>query len=155
MAEGVTLENQPAVFALRVFSSCMSIRSIALGAGAAISTFLFAGATTIQLLGAGEAPGIGIIGVFVGLLAGLLAGGIVAVYADHLQGIAQSILVAYATFGVAIVTIAGMSYVNVPGADDVFTLPVHLGGSVLVAVVVALLDSRRRLQEQPPTGQVE
>ena len=133
----------------------MSTRTIALGVGAAITTFLFAGATTIQLLGAGEAPGIGIIGVFVGLIAGLLAGGIVGVYADRLQGFAQSALVAYATFGVVLVTIAGMSYVNVPGADDVFTLPVHLGVSILAAVVIALLDSRRGSKEQPPTNHAE
>ncbi len=126
----------------------MDIRTIALGVGAAVTTFLFAGAATIQLLGAGEAPGIGITAVFVGLVVGLLAGGIGSVYADNLQGFARTTLIAYATFGVAVVAIAGMSYVNVPGADDVFTFPVHIGVSILVAVVVALLDSRRAFRER-------
>jgi hypothetical protein len=133
----------------------MNIRTIALGVGAAATTFLLAGATTIQLLGAGEAPGIGIIGVFVGLVAGLLAGATVSVYTDSLQGLAHTVLVAYATFGVAVVAIAGMSYVNISGADNVFTFPVHIGVSLLAAVVVALLDSRRGVRERPTNSQVE
>lgn len=127
----------------------MNARTLALGAGTAVTTFLLAGAVTIELLGAGEAPGIGIVGVFVGLVVGLLAGGIVGVYADRLSGIAASTLVAYATFGVAFVAIAGMSYVNVPGADDVFSFPVHVGVSLVAALVVALLTGRRRGEERP------
>jgi hypothetical protein len=120
----------------------MNARTIALGLGAAVATFLLAGAATIELLGAGEAPGIGIIGVVVGVAAGLLAGGLVSVYAGRLSGIAASALVAYATFGVAFIAIAGLRYVNVPYADDTFTFPVHLGVSVVAAVVVALLIDR-------------
>ncbi|WP_132060864.1 permease [Halorussus amylolyticus] len=125
----------------------MTARTIALGAGTAITTFLLAGAATIELLGPGEAPAIGIIGVFVGVVVGLLAGGIASVYADRLSGIATSVLVAYATFGVAFVTIAGMSYVNVPYADGVFTFPVHIGVSIVVAVIVALLAIRGKIGE--------
>ncbi|KYH24216.1 hypothetical protein HAPAU_36870 [Halalkalicoccus paucihalophilus] len=99
----------------------MNIHTIAFGVGAAVTTFLFTGAMSIQLLGAGEAPGIGIIGVFVGLVAGLLAGVTVSVYADSLRGLAHTILVAYAMFGVTVVAIAGMSYVNIPSSDNVFT----------------------------------
>ena len=117
----------------------MDTRTIALGAGAAVTTFLLTGAATIELLGAGEAPAIGIIGVFVGLVIGLLVGGIISVYADHLSGIAASALVAYATFGVAFVAIAGMSYVNVPGVDDVFSFPIHIGVSFVAALTVSLL----------------
>lgn len=133
----------------------MKARTISLGTGTAITTFLLAGAATIELLGAGEAPAIGIIGVFVGVVAGLLAGGAVGVYADRLSGFASSILVVYSTFGVAFVAIAGMRYVNVPGADDVFTLPVHFGMSILAAVVVALLDRRGGFRERPSTSQAE
>lgn len=129
----------------------MNTRTIALGAGTAVTTFLLAGAVTIELLGAGEAPAIGIIGVFVGLVTGLLAGGIVGVYADRLSGIAGSILVGYATFGIAFVAIAGMSYVNVPGADDVFSFPVHIGVSVVAAVIVASLAARGGFGERPAT----
>jgi hypothetical protein len=122
----------------------MNTRTVALGTGTAVTTFLLAGAVTIELLGAGEAPGIGIIGVFVGVVSGLLAGVIVSVYADRLSGIAASVLVAYANLGVAFVAIAGMRYVNLPYADNVFTFPVHIGVSVIAAVVVALLAVLRR-----------
>lgn len=116
----------------------MNIRTLALGAGTAVTTFMLAGAATIELLGAGEAPGIGILGVLVGFIAGLLAGGVVAVAADRLSRSPAALLVGYATFGVAVLAIAGMSYVNVPGADDVFTFPVHIGVSVVVAIIAAL-----------------
>lgn len=129
----------------------MDARTIALGAGTAMTTFLLAGAATIELLGAGEAPGIGIIGVFVGFVVGLLAGGAVVAAADRLSGIPAAALVGYATFGIAFVGIAGMRYVNVPGADDVFTFPVHLGLSVGAAVVLAVLAARGASGESAAT----
>lgn len=128
----------------------MNARTIVLGGGTAVTTVLFVGAATIELLGGGEAPGIGILGVFVGLLAGLLAGGVVVVAGDRLGGLAASALVAYATFGVAVVAIAGLRYVNVPYADAVFSVPVHLGVSVLAAVVVALVAHRERADRRTP-----
>lgn len=131
----------------------MDVRPIALGAGTTVTTSLLAGAGTIELLGAGEAPGIGIVGVFAGLVVGLLAGGIVGAYGDRVEGTAYSLLVGYATFGVALVAIAGLQYVNVPGADDAFTLPVHVGVSVLAAVVVAILDRRGGPGDRPASGQ--
>lgn len=117
----------------------MNTRTLLLGVGTAITTFLLAGAAAIELLGAGEAPAVGILGVFVGLVAGLLAGGIVGVAADRLSRLPAALLVGYAAFGVAVIAIAGMSYVNVPGADDVFTFPVHIGVSVVVAILFALV----------------
>ena len=130
----------------------MNARTITLGVGTAVTTFLLAGAATIELLGAGESPGIGIIGVLVGLVVGLLAGGIVSGYAHRLTGIAVPVLVGYATLGIAFIAIAGMRYVNVPGADDVFTFPVHLSVSVVAAAVVALLAARKENMGQPVTG---
>ena len=129
----------------------MNARTFALGVGSAVTTFLLAGAATIELLGAGEAPAIGIIGVVVGVVAGLLVGGIVSVFAGRFSGIATSTLVAYAAFGVAFVAIAGMRYVNVPGADDLFSFPVHVGVSIVAAVVVALLAGRGGIDERPAT----
>jgi hypothetical protein len=123
----------------------MSARTVALGAGTAVTTFLLAGAAAIELLGAGKSPAIGIIGVFVGVITGIVAGAMVSVYAARLSGIPASALVAYATFGVAFVVVAGMRYVNVPYADDVFTFPVQIGASVTVAVVVALAYRSGRL----------
>lgn len=132
--------------------SPVNARLIVLGAGSAVTTFLLAGAATIELLGAGEAPAIGIIGVFVGIVVGLLAGVIVSMSADRLSGTAASALVAYATFGVAFVAIAGMRYVNVPYADTVFTFPIHIGVSVVAAVVVALFAIRGRLGNRLTTS---
>lgn len=132
--------------------SPVNARVIALGAGSAVTTFLLAGAATIELLGAGEAPATGIIGVFAGVVAGLLAGVIVSMSADRLSGTAASALVAYATFGVAFVTIAGMRYVNVPYADTVFMFPVHIGVSVVAAVVIALFAVRGGLGNRPATA---
>ena len=120
----------------------MNTRTISLGAGSAITTFFVVGVATIELLGAGEAPAIGILGVFAGFVGGILAGAIVAAYADRLAGLAAVVLVAYAVFGVAFLVIWGMRYVNVPGADDVFSFPVHLAVSLVVALVVALFDGR-------------
>lgn len=120
----------------------MNARTIGIGAGTAVTTFLVAGALTIELLGAGEAPGIGIVGVFVGFVMGLVAGGVAGAYADRLSGSAAAALIGYAVFGVAFLTIAGMSYVNVLGADDVFTFPVHVAVSLMAAIVVALLVAR-------------
>lgn len=127
----------------------MKVRTIVLAVGAAITTFLLVGATTIELLGAGEAPGIGIIGVFVGFLTGLLAGAAVGAFATRLSGLAATALVGYAAFGITFMLIAGLRYVNVPGADDVFTFPVHVGISIVVAALLALSVGRRGLREQP------
>ncbi len=59
----------------------MNVRTLALGVGTAVTTFLVVGATTVQFLDAGEAPGISILGVLVGLVTGLLADGVVVVRA--------------------------------------------------------------------------
>lgn len=127
----------------------MNRRVLLLATGSAITSFLVVGAGTIELLGAGEAPGIGIIGVFVGLLAALAAGGIVGRYANRIAGASERVLIAYATFGFVFLLVAGLRYVNVPGADDVFSFPVHLGISVLAAAVLAVVapirgDDRNR-----------
>jgi len=116
-----------------------STRRIALGIGTAVTTFLLAAVVVIESLGGGEAPGIGILGVLGGLVAGLLAGALVVASADRLSGVATAALATYATLGPAFVAIAGLSYANVPGADAVFTFPVHVGTSVVLAVVAGLL----------------
>jgi hypothetical protein len=120
----------------------MNTRNLSIGAGSALTTFLVVGVSTIELLGAGEAPAIGILGVFAGAVGGLLVGAIVTAYADRLAGLAAVALVAYAVFGVTFVGIWGMRYVNVPAADDVFSFPVHLAVSVVLAVAAGLLASR-------------
>lgn len=118
-----------------------------------MTTFLLAGAVTIGILSTwyGESPGVGILGVGVGVVVALVVGAVVTFTGDRLSGPRAAALVAYGTFGVAFLAIAGLSYVNVPGADEVFTLPVHLGVSLVVAIVAAALASRGRV---PPIGTI-
>lgn len=59
-------------------------------------------------------------------------------------GVWLTALIVYASFGVVFVGIAGLSYVNVPGADSVFTFPVHVGTSLLLALAAAALATHRR-----------
>lgn len=127
----------------------MNAGTLLLGLGIAVTTFLLAGAASIELAPAawGDSPGVGIVAVFVGFVVGLLAGGVVAVRADRVSRVTLSALVGYAALGVAFLAIAAMSYVNVPGVDEVFTFPVQLGVSLLVAIVVAILVGRGRVFE--------
>lgn len=125
----------------------MNPRYLLLGSASAVTTFLLAGAVTIEILSTwyGEGPGAGILGVLIGTIIGLLVGAAITSTGDRLSGLGAVALVAYAVFGVAFLAIAGLSYVNVPGADEVFTFPVHLAVSSVVSIVAAVLASRGRV----------
>lgn len=125
---------------------CINTRPPVLGVACGITTLLLVGALTISVLGSqyGESPGVGILGLFSGVVAGLIAAVVVGVTADRFEGWAASALVAYGTFGAAFLGIAGVQYVNVPGADDLFAFRIHLLTSLLLAVVVAGVDHRGR-----------
>lgn len=142
--------REPAVGSIHreLVTSPVNARALYLGVGTAITSFLLAAGMTIELLGAGEPLGIGILGTVGAVLAGLLAGGIVAASADRVSGIGVSIFVAYATFGIVFVAIAGMRSVTATSADDVFSFPIHVGTSVMVAIAVALLVSHAERREQ-------
>lgn len=114
----------------------MNLRSFSLGAASAVTTFLVAAAATIAVtrIPFGDSPGVGILGVGAGFVAGLVVFVVVAVFAGRLSGASWAALVAYATLGVVFLGIAALSYVNVPGADAVFTFPVHIAVSVLLAL---------------------
>jgi len=129
----------------------MNPRYFLLGLASAVTTFLLAGAVTIEILSTwyGESPGVGILGVGVGVVVALLVGTVVTFTGDRLSGWRAAALVAYGAFGVAFLAIAGLSYVNVPGADEVFTFPVHIAASLVIAIVAAILASRGRV---PPMG---
>ncbi|ODR82663.1 permease [Haladaptatus sp. W1] len=122
----------------------MNARAILFAVASAVTTVLLAGAATIELLSAvyGESPGVGMLGLVVGLVVGVSVGAGVVVTAGRFSGISLAALVAYATFGVAFLTIAGLRYVNVPGADALFTFPVHFAVSLLLALAVAVLTAR-------------
>jgi hypothetical protein len=123
----------------------MNARSLALGLGTAVTTFLLVAAAAIEFAPAawGDSPGVGIVGVLVGLVLGLAAGAAVTFGVPIISRAVRAAVVGYAALGVTYLGIAAMRYVNVPGADDVFTFPVHLGVSLLVAVVAAVLVIRR------------
>lgn len=129
----------------------MDSRDVLLGLASAVTTFLLAGAVTIEILSTwyGESPGVGILGVGIGVVVALLVGAVVTLIGERLSGLRAAALVAYGAFGVAFLVIAGLSYVNVPGADEMFTFSVHLTISLVVAIVAAVLVSRRRV---PPIG---
>jgi hypothetical protein len=115
---------------------------VVLGIACGITSVLLCGAVTITLLSGkyGESPGVGILGVFSGLFVGLIAAVVVGVIADRLQEWAMTVLVWYGAFGLTFLAIAAAQYVNVPGADDLFTFQIHLLVSALAATVVAGLD---------------
>jgi len=129
----------------------MNSRDVLLGLASAVTTFILAGAVTIEILSTwyGESPGVGILGVGIGVVVALLVGAVVSLTGERLSGLRAAALVAYGAFGIAFLVIAGLSYVNVPGADEMFTFSVHLAVSLLVAIVAAVLAGRGRV---PPIG---
>lgn len=126
----------------------MSKRSVLLAVASAVTTVLAVGAVVIELLSGlyGESPGVGMLGVFGGLVAGLLVGAAVVLVAGRLTGVAETALVAYGAFGVAFLAVAALRYVNAPGADAVFTFPVQLAVSLLFALIAAALESRMQTE---------
>ena len=76
----------------------------------------------------------------------LLVGAVVTFTGDRFSGLRAAALVTYGAFGVAFLAIVGLSYVNVPGADEAFTFPVHLAVSVVSAIVTAVPAGRASLR---------
>jgi hypothetical protein len=124
----------------------VTTRRVAVGIACGITTFLLSGAVTISVLGGkyGESPGVGILGVATGLVAGLIAAVVVGAIVDRSRGAVATALVWYGSFGTAFLVIAGARYVNVPGADELFTFQIQLLVSALAAAVVAGIDHRSR-----------
>ncbi|NIS37094.1 MAG: permease [Actinobacteria bacterium] len=108
-------------------------------AGAAVTTFLLVGAATLEAVFAATRAdvGPGIVGVLVGVAAGLVAATLVASRWRRVGPRGRSLLLGYAAFGLTVVFLAGLSYVNVPGADDLLSVPVDVAIAAAVAVLVA------------------
>ncbi|MFC7096481.1 permease [Halobaculum marinum] len=121
-------------------------RALPLALASAVTTLLVAGAVAIETASAAGlgGPGVGIIGVLVGLVAALVAAVVVglAVTSGRLSRNATVALVAYGTLGVVFLAVAALKYVNVPGADETFTMPVQVVVSVACAVAAAALVAR-------------
>lgn len=119
--------------------------------GAAVTTFLVVGAATIEAVTAavGGDIGPGIVGVFVGAVAGLAAAVAVVWRWEAIDRRGRAVLLAYAAFGLTVLFLAFLSYVNVPGVDAYL----DLGRNLLIAAVVALVAAVavwRRGQLQSP-----
>lgn len=129
----------------------MNIQKLATVAGAAVTTFLLVGAATIEAVTAatGADVGPGIVGVFAGLAAGLTAAAAVSWRWSTLADRGRAVLLAYAAFGLTIVFLAALSYVNVPGADAYLGLQVNLVIAAVVAVAAAI--GRWQLRRASPT----
>lgn len=121
--------------------------------GAGVTTLLVIGGGTIEALVAmtGADVGSGIVGVVAGVLAGVLATGVVAWRWASLGDRGRVLLVAYGTFGLAVLLIAAMGYVNVPGVDPSLGLRRTVGVAVVVSLVVAVAAWRRRAAGSGPT----
>ncbi len=130
----------------------MNFHKFAAVAGAAVTTFLLVGAATIEAVTAatGADIGPGIIGVFAGIAAGLAAATLVSWRWPALREWHRSLLLGYAAFGLTMVGLAFLSYVNTPGVDDYLSIDRNLVIAAFTAAVVALW--RRRLVRPVPAA---
>lgn len=130
----------------------MNYQKLTAIAGAAVTTFLLVGAATIEAVTAatGADIGPGIVGVFAGVAAGLIAAWLVSWRWSSVADWGRSALLGYAVFGLTIVFLAFLSYVNTPGADEYLGLQVNL----VIAAVVALLVAVGRRQLRGPVATV-
>lgn len=123
----------------------MNLQKLAAVAGAAVTTFLLVGAATIELVfaGTGADVGPGIVGVFAGVAAGLVAAWLVAWRWGTVPEWGRSALLGYATFGLVMLFLAFLSYVNTPGVDELLSIELNLVIAAVVALAVAV--GRRQL----------
>lgn len=119
----------------------MNLQRLATVAGAGVTTILVVGAATIEIVTAvvGGDIGPGIVGVGVGLLAGLAAVAAVQWRWGRLEHRSRSVFFGYAAFGLTVLFLAFLSYVNVPGVDEYldFALNLYIAAAVAVAAAVA------------------
>lgn len=118
----------------------MNLQKFAAIAGAAVTTFLLVGAATIEAVTAatGADIGPGIIAVFAGVAAGLVAAMLVSWRWATLREWHRSVLLGYAAFGLTMVFLAFLSYVNTPGVDDYLSIDRNLVIAALTAAIVAI-----------------
>ena len=118
----------------------MNLQKYVAVAGAAVTSFLLVGAATIEVVYAATQAdvGPGIIGVFAGVVAGLIAATLVTWRWGAVAEWVRSTLLGYAAFGLTILFLAFLSYVNTPGVDTYLDLRTNVVIGAAVAVVVAI-----------------
>lgn len=123
----------------------MNLQKWASVLGSALTSFLLAGAATIELLmatiGGDIAPGI--IGVFTGSIAGLAVGAAVASQWPALGGGRRAAVLGYSVFGLAMLFLALLSYVHTPVIAQYLGLRPNLVIAAVVAIAVWLAASRQ------------
>lgn len=117
----------------------MTPRKLATLLGTPVTTFLVVGAAVIEGLTAatGADVGPGIVGVVGGALAAIAAFLLVGWRWAGLSETARTLLLGYATLGLAFLFLSALSYVDVPGARQYLSIPLNAGIAVVVAVFVA------------------
>lgn len=114
----------------------MDLERLVTAVGAGVTTLLVAGAAVIEAVTAvvGGDIGPGIVGLFAGVVAGLAATAAVQWRWSTLAHRTRSALLGYAAFGLTVLFLAFLSYVNTPGVDA------YLGfeRNLVVAAVVAV-----------------
>lgn len=113
----------------------MNGRQVVTAVGAGITTLLLVAVLVIELLTVEFSA---IIGVPVGLLAGLFVFLAVVLRLDEMGTGLRRALRAYAGFGLAVVALLALQYVNVGRA--VLSTEVVVGLAVLAAIAVSVLD---------------
>jgi hypothetical protein len=120
----------------------MNLRRLATAVGSGTSTFLIVGAAVIELVGVDIAAGI--VGVFSGFIAALVATASVFGWWGRIGSSLRRVLDAYAAFGLAFVFVWFLRYGHVANLDDVVDVPGQLAIAVVVAIAVYLWSWWRR-----------
>lgn len=123
----------------------MTVQKLVPVLGAAVTTFLLAGAATIEVLTAtmGGDIGPGIVGVFAGLLAGVVVGVAVASRWPRLGPRGRAVTLGYAVFGLALLFLALLSYVNLPVIAPHLSLRSNLVIAAFAAIAIGFKVWRR------------
>ena len=125
--------------------TAMDGRMLLAAIGSGVTTLLLVGAIVIEAVAGatGADVGPGIVGVAVGVLAALVALVLVVARWSRLSATARHLVLGYAAFGLAFLGLSALSYVNVPGARQVLSVPLNAGIALVVAVLVAAVSQLR------------
>ncbi|WP_424005511.1 hypothetical protein ACOZ4I_19295 (plasmid) [Haloarcula salina] len=117
----------------------MDSRSVGVSIGAGITVFLVVAVTVIELLNVEFSA---LVGLPVGLLAGVAVTIVVAIRYDVLGGPARYAVDAAAGFGFAVVALLAVSYVDLAGLRSELSTDVTVGIALLAAASAALVSWR-------------
>jgi hypothetical protein len=128
----------------------MDIRHGLTAVGAGLTTGVVVAILVIELLGVELSA---LVGLPVGLLAGLTVLAAVSVADDSLSVTERRVLSAYAAFGLTVVTIAALSYVNlVTGIPGGMVAGAGLAGTVLTYLGLWGVDRGKRTRRTERRG---